>query len=292
MIKMTPLLTESYAWQRRADGSLPTLRDVQEAYKKSLKEAPRYYGDIDELYAEIAAYLADDGHAPSEEAALRALENSDEDYETLVGIYMSDHLTVDEKISMIADLIDIDPNDNDQEGVQESRAAKDDGGPDDSMRSLINIYHMYKNGEVDKQIFYSLMSSLPRHEKEELMYYINREKFTGTGLDPDGQVQEAYDAKGVEEAKDKKSKSKKGKRWQDNDGDGKWYEKGDDVSEDAKPDYIDLDGDGNTKETMKKAAADESALNMKSLDESKKFWARAKGNLHGHDYILRETFRK
>jgi hypothetical protein len=55
-------------------------------------------------------------------------------------------------------------------------------------------------------------------------------------------VQEAYDAKGVEEAEDKADK-----------------------------DY-------------------ESALNMRSLGES--FWGRVKGNLHGHEYILREAFRK
>jgi hypothetical protein len=32
-------------------------------------------------------------------------------------------------------------------------------------------------------------------------------------------------------------------------------------------------------------------LNMGSLEESA-FWGRVKGNLKGHDYILREAFRK
>ena len=123
-------------------------------------------------------------------------------------------------------------------------------------------------------------------------------------------VQEAYDAKGIEEAEDSE----------------------------AKPDYIDLDKDGNEAESMKDAAADmqkkaeqnpkdgkpeedlpskdlaihqmkeeeteEDAdhaandagetldvLNMGSLEESK-FWGRVKGNLHGHEYILREAFKK
>lgn len=106
-------------------------------------------------------------------------------------------------------------------------------------------------------------------------------------------VQEAYDAKGVEDAADE-------------------------ANEQAKPDYIDLDKDGNEEESMKKAAqdakddsieikeeeteeesdhaADEAGanmdvLNMGSLEESK-FWGRVKGNLHGHEYILREAFRK
>ena len=106
-------------------------------------------------------------------------------------------------------------------------------------------------------------------------------------------VQEAYDAKGVEDAVDEAEGG-------------------------AKPDYIDLDKDGNEEESMKQAALDAEAdskevneeetedesdeavdaadvdmdvLNMESLEEST-FWGRVKGNLHGHEYILREAFRK
>lgn len=106
-------------------------------------------------------------------------------------------------------------------------------------------------------------------------------------------VQEAYDAKGVKDAVDE-------------------------AEEGAKPDYIDLDNDGNEEESMKQAAkdakddskevneeeteaesdhaADEAGtdmdvLNMGSLEESA-FWGRVKGNLHGHEYILREAFKK
>ncbi len=114
-------------------------------------------------------------------------------------------------------------------------------------------------------------------------------------------VQEAYDAKGVEDAADE-------------------------ANEEAKPDYIDLDKDGNEEESMKDAAADANkkaeqnpkdgkpkedlpskdlaihqmketeddsdldTLNMGSLEEG--FWGRVKGNLHGHEYILKEAFRK
>ena len=91
----------------------------------------------------------------------------------------------------------------------------------------------------------------------------------------------------------------------------------DEANEGAKPDYVDLDKDGNEEESMKQAAkdAEESdkevneeeteeesdhaadtasvdmdVLNMGSLEEG--FWNRVKGNLHGHEYILREAFRK
>jgi len=49
-----------------------------------------------------------------------------------------------------------------------------------------------------------------------------------------------------------------------------------------KPDFLDLDKDGNTEEPMKDAADD--------MNES--FWNRVTGNLHGHEHILRESFRK
>ena len=40
MIKLKSLLKETYAWERRANGSLPTLKDVQKEYnKKKAQEA-------------------------------------------------------------------------------------------------------------------------------------------------------------------------------------------------------------------------------------------------------------
>ncbi len=60
-------------------------------------------------------------------------------------------------------------------------------------------------------------------------------------------------------------------RWQDNDGDGKWYEPGDDVkAESAKPDYIDADGDGNETESMKKAFRDKEEMNESFISRIKK----------------------
>jgi hypothetical protein len=131
------------------------------------------------------------------------------------------------------------------------------------------------------------------------------ERTPGKALPTMKDVQEAYDAKGVEDAADE-------------------------ANEAAKPDYIDLDKDGDKDETMKKAAADLDSkdskvvkeedddydndhsdplideeetdhaadeaeedldvLNMGSLEEG--FWGRVRGNLHGHEYILREAFRK
>ena len=165
-------------------------------------------------------------------------------------------------------------------------------------------------------------------------------------------------------------KNSKPERWQDDDGDGNWYEPGDDVkesvnegasfqerfakySDDAlrdmivtlkrfdgtKDDVRELEQELNRRKQDKGhsnesshsikeeedvtdfgdgAEDDMDVLNMASLDEygddethmidaerpknpdsdvrekeiTESFWGRVKGNLHGHEYILREAFRK
>jgi hypothetical protein len=52
-------------------------------------------------------------------------------------------------------------------------------------------------------------------------------------------------------------------------------------AEGARPDFLDLDGDGNEEESMKAAAA--------SVNESLE--QRIKNNFRGHEYILSEAFR-
>jgi hypothetical protein len=59
------------------------------------------------------------------------------------------------------------------------------------------------------------------------------------------------------------------------------------IDETAKPDYIDLDKDGNKKETMRKAAADK-----KSMTESVSLNQRMLNNLYGSEYILKEAFKR
>jgi hypothetical protein len=74
----------------------------------------------------------------------------------------------------------------------------------------------------------------------------------------------------------------------------------DDLDEEAKPDYIDADGDGNEEESMKKAFADkeddlaESTLTKSGLQEMREIplEQRILRNLKGNDYILSETFKK
>ena len=56
-------------------------------------------------------------------------------------------------------------------------------------------------------------------------------------------------------------------------------------AEGARPDFLDLDGDGNEEESMKSAAAERE-------DMHEAFARRLMGNLKGSEHILTETFRK
>jgi hypothetical protein len=56
-------------------------------------------------------------------------------------------------------------------------------------------------------------------------------------------------------------------------------------AEGARPDFLDLDGDGNEEESMKKAAAD-------AEDMHESFNRRLIGNLKGSEHILQETFKR
>lgn len=131
-------------------------------------------------------------------------------------------------------------------------------------------------------------------------------------------------------------------RWQDSDGDGKWYEPGDDVkegldeassfqerfaeySDDALRDMIvtlrRFDGTKDDvqelEQELDRRKQDKDSVNEYGDDEThsistadtgvepydaaydkpkdammESFWKRVNGNLHGHEYILREAFRK
>jgi hypothetical protein len=93
-------------------------------------------------------------------------------------------------------------------------------------------------------------------------------------------------------------------RWQDSDGDGNWYEPGDDVkegveemSDDADMDALNMPGIdeyGDDETHMIDADSPKNADSdvREEDDMNESFWNRVKGNLHGHEYILREAFRK
>lgn len=79
-------------------------------------------------------------------------------------------------------------------------------------------------------------------------------------------------------------KESKEPRWQDNDGDGKWYE----------PEDINEYGDDETHSISVPDTGVESYDDAYEIKDkmTESFWNRVKGNLNGHEYILREAFRK
>lgn len=74
-------------------------------------------------------------------------------------------------------------------------------------------------------------------------------------------------------------------RWQDSDGDGKWYE----------PEDVNEYGDDETHSVHVSETGVEpydAAYDKPKDAMTESFWKRVNGNLHGHEYILREAFRK
>ena len=80
-------------------------------------------------------------------------------------------------------------------------------------------------------------------------------------------------------------KESKEPRWQDNDGDGKWYEP-EDINEYGDDETHSL----NVPETGVDSYDDAQEEPKDAMTES--FWNRVKGNLNGQEWILREHFRK
>jgi len=98
-------------------------------------------------------------------------------------------------------------------------------------------------------------------------------------LDKDGDTKEPMKSA----ARDMNEEDKP--RWQDSDGDGKWYE----------PEDVNEYGDDETHSPHVSETGVEpydAAYNKPKDAMTESFWKRVNGNLHGHEYILREAFRK
>jgi hypothetical protein len=52
----------------------------------------------------------------------------------------------------------------------------------DPLKGHIEVYHEYKNGKIDKDLFYRFLGVLDRRDKERLMDYIKSQKETKTDL--------------------------------------------------------------------------------------------------------------
>ena len=161
------------------------------------------------------------------------------------------------------------------------------------------------------------------------------ERQEGKPLPTLAEVQAAYQAKLREDAAiDPEEDGHTYEEPPEDDDDSDYY-----IDEAAKPDFLDLDGDGNETESMKSAAADSTShgnfinksrakshltkkddhiyghdasgnvtklnspsdadnakykkFTIKSKDDlSESFNKRMLGNLHGHEYILREAFKR
>ena len=251
MLNMKNLL-EGYAWEREPGKPLPNMKTVQAKYEAAQREAatPKAVKPVTEtkvktanINMDVVEALTYYGFVVNEAVAVKLMMQPGISAKRIQTMYENAKLPEKANVRNIAAYISTDSV------LTETYDAS-------KIEAYIEVYHMYKDGKLDKDTFYKFMDILEPDDREELIGYIRTRK----------------DQEMMEEA-EKKEKAKKYPRWQDTDGDGKWYEAGDDVSEGE--DIPDL-----------------GRLNMSGTLEESKFWGKIKGNLNGHDYILRETFRK
>ena len=88
MIKLKSILSEGFAWERKADGSLPTLADTTAAYEAKMREQAElnmpFNDDSDDHDAEEVEesakpdYIDADGDGDEEESMKKAFKDKEE----------------------------------------------------------------------------------------------------------------------------------------------------------------------------------------------------------------------
>lgn len=114
------------------------------------------------------------------------------------------------------------------------------------------------------------------------------ERQEGKSLPTLAEVQAAYDAKMQEQSEDDEHEYEDAPEPYNHDDE----DEDDYMDEAAKPDFLDLDGDGDETESMKSAANDSNSDVKEKKHAYESFNKRMLGNLHGHEYILREAFKR
>jgi hypothetical protein len=212
MIKLKNILSEGLAWERKEGKGLPTLAEVQAEYNaKQLKE---YSGDIfDEIADELGI---------SADAFDNALNSSKAELDIIEKIYMSDSYTRTESLSMIADMLDIDINESIEEAQEEAQ---------DKVSSRTHVVYACNVELADGTIKPGVRISVPKGDNAEQQV---RDKIQDR-FGKDSKIRAIAKAQNPHiNDNDKEDEP----RWQDNDGDGKWYEKGDDVKENVNESFV------------------------------------------------------
>jgi hypothetical protein len=152
MIKLKSILKESYAWQRQEGKPLPTMKDVQEKYQRNLKEqeAPSSDGTNYQVIKTPAGKFKIGVVSPEDGKLYDASQ--------FFGggtFWQKEYMSEPEAHAAIRSLNQ--PKNDDM--MEEAYDAKG------NEESYIDVYHMYKNGEMTKNVFNMFISILQPHEQ-------------------------------------------------------------------------------------------------------------------------------
>ena len=286
MIKLKNILKEGYAWERKADGSLPTLADTTAAHARKLREN---HADI---FDEIADEL---GLTPEQFDS--ALNSSRAELDVIENLYMSDSMTSREALATIADMLDV-PFGTNESAKPDYIDADGDGDETESMKQAFKDKAKKKsemNELSDEEIDKRWNKPLQNWERQSLSSKMDMMRQTSNNTADSSKSAEKAPSKFYQE----KLAALKAQR--------KQLEF--DMEQEAEPEggpvadyygealqHIDDQIDSiKQKMSSKNESTNEATIITKAgLQEMRELPLedRILRNLKGNDYILRETFRK
>ena len=258
-LKLKSLL-EGFAWQREAGKPLPTLADTTAAYQRKLDEQDYYSSHKHGKFGKGSRYNDEPGFNKG-----------------MYGGFANDNI-VNTKWDAIVDEY------NNKPGYKvESSATRG--------TYLAKITNTETGDEFQVKFKYQAWTYDGRIAGKYMRFDNTAElidKFNETnGMQTEGAFDTTADVYGDPSEKQYSYDDPDGIDFDDENFSDPFLDDPDFMDETAKPDYIDLDKDGNEKETMRKAAADK-----KSMTESVSLNQRILNNLYGSEYILKEAFKR
>ena len=234
MIKLKNILSEGFAWERKEGKGLPTLAEVQAEYEKneavSQEEADKRWNDPIQMgMRDISKPAEKSVKAPSNfyqekltalNAQRKQIEFDMEQEAEPEGGPVADYYG--EQLQIVDDLIDsIKQKMNTNESIEEAQ---------DKVSSRTHVVYACNVELADGSIKPGVRISVPKGNDAEKQV---RDKIMSR-FGKDCKIRSM--AKGQNPHNNDNDKDEP--RWQDNDGDGKWYEKGDDVKENVNESFV------------------------------------------------------
>jgi hypothetical protein len=235
MIKLKNILSEGLAWERKEGKGLPTLAEVQAEYERKMADSE----ENDDVY--LAANESRDENRSSNESGLMVIGRTQLDNNKIgdiidgLGLHAEwdarhGHWLFPEDEQSYDELEELLNNEFGQHGID----ARFEGIFNEAIDEVSSRTHVVYSCNVelaDGTIKPGVRISVPKGDNAEQQV---RDKIQDR-FGKDSKIRAIAKAQNPHINDNDKDDEP---RWQDNDGDGKWYEKGDDVKENVNESFV------------------------------------------------------